>query len=350
MNTVRVDASRSYDIVIGKNLLEQTGKYASMIIKPCRAIIITDDIVDTLYSDCVKNSLEKSGFKTDKFVFKNGENSKSIQTYSNILEFLAESKISRSDIIVALGGGIVGDVAGFCAATYLRGIEFIQIPSTLLAAVDSSVGGKTGINLNAGKNLAGAFWQPSLVLCDYNTLETLPDDVFSDGIAEVIKYGVITSRGLFDLLSSGEYKNNIEDIITQCVTIKRDIVNKDEFDTGKRQLLNFGHTIGHCIEKLSNFKISHGHAIAIGMCVISKASFNAGLCDCDCTKDIEKALRTNNLPTKCDFTAEEIFDVAVSDKKRSGDFINIVIPKSIGNCVLHSIEIDELLDFIKLGL
>ncbi|MEG1614335.1 MAG: 3-dehydroquinate synthase [Oscillospiraceae bacterium] len=350
MNTVRVDASKSYDILIGTDLLKNTGELVCNVVSPCKAMIVTDDIVNSLYADCVKSSLEQSGFKTFKFVFKNGENSKSTGIFNDILESLAKNHINRGDIIIALGGGVVGDVAGFCASAYLRGINFVQIPTTLLSAVDSSVGGKTGINLKAGKNLAGAFWQPSLVICDYSTLDTLPRQVFADGIAEAIKYGVILSNELFELLSNGDIKNNIEQIITHCVTIKKDIVCKDEFDTGERQLLNFGHTIGHCIEKLSNFEISHGHAISIGMCVISKASFNAGLCENDLSKPIEYALVANGLPTRCDFDAKSIFELAVSDKKRFGQTINLVIPKEIGKCILYNINIEKLYKFIELGL
>ncbi len=350
MNTVKVNASKSYDILIGNGLLKDTGSLIKNVLPACKAIIITDDIVNSLYADCIQKSLSDNGFSTEKFVFKHGENSKNIQTYSQILEFLAQNEVTRSDIIIALGGGVVGDVAGFCAASYLRGINFVQIPTTLLACVDSSVGGKTAIDLNSGKNLAGAFWQPSLVICDYSVLETLSPDIFSDGISECIKYGVISSKELFEKLNNEEASHNIEEIITQCVKIKSDIVNEDEFDTGTRQLLNFGHTVGHCIEKLSDFKISHGQAVAIGMCVISKASFSYGLCDYDCTPKIESVLLSNKLPIRCDFDAESIFDIAVCDKKRSGKEINLVIPQRIGKCRLHSIEIDKLLDFIKLGL
>ncbi|NCC87448.1 MAG: 3-dehydroquinate synthase [Clostridia bacterium] len=350
MNSVRVDASKSYEVLIGSNLLKSTGELVRNVIKPCKAAIITDDIVDSLYANCVQNSLEQSGFDTCKYVFKNGECSKNISTFTSALEFLATNEISRSDVIIALGGGVVGDLAGFCASSYLRGIKFVQIPTTFLAAIDSSVGGKTGINLKAGKNLAGAFWQPSLVICDYSTLDSLPENVFADGIAEAIKYGVISSHKLFSTLLNGECKKNIEQIITQCVTIKRDIVNEDEFDLGTRQLLNFGHTIGHCIEKQSNFKITHGQAVAIGMCVISKAAFKSNLCDYDCSPKIEQALKANGLPTQCDFDAQTLFSVAVSDKKRTGNTINLVIPKEIGKCILFKIDINKLCDFIDLGL
>ncbi len=350
MNTVRINASKEYDILIGDDLLKDTGNFVSNVISPCKAIIITDDIVDSLYGNRVQTSLNNSGFNTQKYVIKNGEASKNIQNFTSILEFLAECKVSRSDVIIALGGGVVGDLAGFCASSYLRGIKFVQIPTTFLSEIDSSVGGKTGVNLNAGKNLVGAFWQPSLVICDYNTLKTLPDDIFSDGVAETIKYGVISSQELFDAITNGDIKNDVEQIISQCVTIKKDVVLEDEFDLDTRQLLNFGHTIGHCIEKQSNFKITHGHAVAIGMCVISKASFKAGLCDYNCTPKIENVLKKYNLPTRSPFDAKALFSTAVSDKKRMGDTITLVVPKKIGKCVLHKMEIDKLCNFINLGL
>lgn len=350
MITVNVNASKEYEILIDNNLLKDTGELVCNVCSPCKAVIITDDIVDSFYAGTVQTSLENSGFSTQKFVFKNGESSKSVQTLTDILEFLAQCKLSRSDLIIALGGGVVGDIAGFCASIYLRGIKFVQIPTTFLSAIDSSVGGKTGVNLESGKNLAGAFWQPSLVICDYSTLDTLPKEVFADGVAEAIKYGVISSKKLFDEIANNDISNNIEQIISECVSIKRDIVNEDEFDLGTRQLLNFGHTIGHCIEKQSNFKITHGHAVAIGMCIISKASFRAGLCDYDCTPEIISVLEKYNLPTVSPFDATTLFATAISDKKRMGDTITLVIPQKIGKCVLYKMDIDKLCDFINLGL
>ncbi len=350
MITVNVNASKEYEILIDNNLLKDTGELVCNVYPPCKAVIITDDIVDSFYAGTVQTPLEKSGFSTHKYVFKNGESSKSVQTLTDILEFLAQCKLSRSDLIIALGGGVVGDIAGFCASIYLRGIKFVQIPTTFLSAIDSSVGGKTGVNLESGKNLAGAFWQPSLVICDYSTLNTLPEDVFASGVAEAVKYGVISSKKLFDEIANNDISSNIEQIISECVSIKRDIVNEDEFDLGTRQLLNFGHTIGHCIEKQSNFKITHGHAVAIGMCIISKASFKSGLCDYDCTPEIINVLEKYNLPTVSPFDAKTLFATAVSDKKRMGDTITLVIPQKIGKCVLHKMEINKLCDFISLGL
>jgi 3-dehydroquinate synthase len=244
---------------------------------------------------------------------------------------------------------VVGDLAGFGAAVYLRGICFVQIPTTLLAAVDSSVGGKTAVDLVAGKNLVGAFHQPSLVICDYKTLDTLPDNVFSDGCAEVIKYGVINNKPLFELLSNG-IKDNIEEIIAICVKDKADIVSEDEFDTAKRQLLNLGHTVGHAIEACSSFEISHGSAVAMGKMIVTKAAVAMKLCEKSELERLEAALINADLPTNCQFSAKELTSVALADKKRSGDKITVVIPYSIGDSRLVKINVNELENFIEKGL
>lgn len=350
MKKVTVNASKKYNILIGNDILKDCGTQLSELFNNCKAVIVTDDIVNSLYSKTVEESLSNNGFEVVKYVFPNGEKSKNITTFTNILEFLAKEQITRSDIIIALGGGVVGDVAGFCASSYLRGINYVQIPTTLLAQIDSSVGGKTAINLDAGKNLAGAFWQPSLVICDYKTLDTLSDDIFSDGIAEAIKYSFLSSENLYKLLCSDNVKDNIEEIITECVTIKRDVVAKDEFDTGTRQLLNFGHTVGHCVEKLSNFKITHGKGVAIGMNIVVKSSYKSGISDTDLSNKLIDVLNKYNLPFECNYTANQLFNVAVNDKKRKGNTINLIVPKKLAKCEIHSIKINELEEFINLGL
>ncbi len=348
--TVKISASGTYEVIIESGIMEKVGEKCKELFKACKAILITDDKVAPLYLEKVRSSLQKSGFETAEFIFKNGEISKNIDTFSAILEFMAESKVTRSDIVVALGGGVVGDMAGFAASVFLRGIPFVQIPTTLLAMVDSSVGGKTAIDLKAGKNLAGSFYQPSLVLCDYLSLDTLEDSVFATGMAEVIKYGVIFDKNLFDLVKSGNVKENIEFIIKRCVELKRDVVQNDEHDTGERQLLNFGHTIGHAIEKCSDFSIPHGDAVAIGMVIASKASNAFGWSAENCTDEIIKALENNSLPVKCDFSANELFSVALNDKKRAGDKISLVIPEKMGHCVLKKVEINSVLELIKSGI
>ena len=350
MNTVKVSASKNYNIYIGKNLLDNCGERIKNELGVCSAAIITDDNVNALYADKVTASLENAGFGTVKFVFPHGEESKSIKVYSEILDFLAENHITRTDMIVALGGGITGDMGGFAAATFLRGIKFVQLPTTLLSAVDSSVGGKTAVNLTAGKNLAGSFYQPDMVICDYTTLDTLPKEIFADGCAEVIKYGVIMDEEFFGFLKNNDIRENIEYVITKCVELKRDIVNKDEKELGIRAVLNFGHTIGHAIEINSNFEISYGSAVAIGMIIAAKGAFKTGMCENDLSDVIKEVLLKNNLPVSCPFTAEALYKVSCSDKKRSGDTVKLIVPEKMGKCVGKKVPLTQMLAFIREGL
>ncbi|MBQ8228144.1 MAG: 3-dehydroquinate synthase [Clostridia bacterium] len=330
--------------------MSSAGERCKAIFGTCKVVLVTDDKVAPLYLEKVKASFVSAGYETVEFIFKNGEESKNIDTLSQLLEFMAENRVTRSDTVVALGGGVTGDMAGFAAAVFLRGIRFVQMPTTLLAMVDSSVGGKTAVDLKAGKNLAGAFYQPDLVLCDYNALDTLEPEIFAEGMAEVIKYGVIFDKDLFNLVKNSDVKKNIEKIITRCVELKRDVVEADEHDKGERQLLNFGHTIGHAVEKCSNFGISHGNAVAIGMVIAAKASYALGWVNENCTDDIIEALKNNSLPTESEFSAEELYDVTLNDKKRTGGTISLVIPEVMGKCVLKKVPVSQVLDFIKSGI
>lgn len=350
MNTVTVNASGKYDVLIGTNILQQIGFLVSRIRANCRAAIISDTNVWTIYGAIVTDSLEAASIPTYHYAFPAGEASKNGQTYLEILNFLAENKISRTDIVIALGGGVVGDIAGFTAATYLRGISYVQIPTSLLAMVDSSVGGKTAIDLPAGKNLTGAFKQPALVLCDVGTLGTLPADQFLDGCAEVIKYGMLYDADLIDYLLKTGPAFDRESVITKCVSYKRDVVQEDEFDTGIRQKLNLGHTIGHGIEAKSNYKISHGRAVAAGMAVVTKAAVRNGMCRDAVYHKLISLLKLFSLPIATDYTAEELYLSALSDKKRAGGSVNLIIPRAIGNCEIVPISVTELESFIKAGL
>ncbi|KXL53355.1 3-dehydroquinate synthase [Anaerotignum neopropionicum] len=350
MRSVKVNTSTEYDILIGKGLLTQVGKEVSKRVAPCKAAMITDSKVDSLFSATVALSLADAGFSVCKFVFPQGEGSKNIGTLSEILEFLAENEMTRQDIIIALGGGVVGDMSGFAAAIYQRGIKFVQIPTTFLAAVDSSVGGKTAIDLKAGKNLAGAFYQPKLVLCDTNALLTLPKEVFADGVAETLKYGVIGDEKLFHKVESLEFMQDLEETIEICVSMKRDIVMRDEFDNGERQLLNLGHTLGHSIEKLSNFTISHGHAVAIGLHLIAKAAEAKGIAECGLAERICKALVKNGLPIQTDFSVRQIAQGAFMDKKRRGGTISFVFPEKIGKCRIEKVPIEEVGQLVTVAM
>lgn len=344
MNTVTVSASKKYDIKIGKGLISTLSEEICRLGKVQKVCVVSDNNVFPLFGERIMKILSTTEFQTHSFVFPAGEQEKNAVTFLALLNKLADAQFTRSDIIVALGGGVVGDLAGFAAACYLRGIRFIQIPTTLLAAVDSSVGGKTAIDLSAGKNLAGAFWQPSLVLCDTDTLNTLPEDIFRDGCAEVIKYGVLYDPMLFTHLEEKGLSFDRERVITRCVELKRDVVMEDEFDTGARMKLNLGHTIGHGVELKSNFSVSHGKAVAIGMAIVSRTS------QCKDCQRILQLLEIFGLPTKTEYTADDLFLCALSDKKRTGGIVNLIIPNAIGDCSIAPTPVEQIKSFIQAGL
>lgn len=349
MRTVRVNTSKAYEILIGEGILSQVGEEVKKRLNPCpsKVALISDDTVLAFYGDVVEKSLSEVGFATCTYAFQAGEERKNINTLSDVLEFLAQEEMTRGDLIVALGGGVVGDLAGFAAGIYQRGIDFVQIPTTFLAAVDSSVGGKTAIDLKAGKNMAGVFHQPKMVLCDTKTLETLPETIFADGVAEALKYGVIGNEELFEQVARGILKEDIPQIIETCVAMKRDIVVKDEFDHGERQLLNLGHTLGHSIEKCSQFTLSHGYAVAIGMHLIAKVAEARGIAERGTAQRICEALIQNGLPTETIFPVCAVAQGAGMDKKRRGEFITFIFPEKIGKCRLEKIPLGELEDLVE---
>jgi len=344
MNTIRIQASKEYDVCIGDGLLSRLGELVTQVCKPQKIAIISDSNVWPLYGQVTKNSLEQAGFQVVNYVFPAGESSKNGATYLSVLNFLAENQLTRTDCIIALGGGVVGDLAGFAAATYLRGIDYIQVPTTLLAAVDSSVGGKTAIDLPAGKNLAGCFYQPKLVVCDINTLNTLPAPIFRDGCAEVIKYGVLFDPALFVHLEHAGCAFDRKTVITRCVELKNTVVAEDEFDAGRRMLLNLGHTVGHGIEAGSNFTISHGQAVSIGMAIVARS------CGCGDAQRIIGCLQRFGLPTKTTLDAQVLAEAALSDKKRSADAVKLILPEQIGKCRIVSTPVAQLQSFIEAGL
>ena len=349
MNIIHVDTSKKYDVIIGKNLIDIAGEEISKLMKPSKVLVISDDRVAPLYFDRLNAALSSSGFEVEKFAIPNGEASKNAENLIKILNFAAEKRFSRSDLFIALGGGVVGDLAGFAAAVYLRGIKLVQIPTTLLSAVDSSVGGKTAIDLDAGKNLAGAFYQPSLVLCDYTTLDTLTDEIFTDGVGEVIKYALLGNTELFDHLMKHGKDFDREYVITECVKMKRDIVCADEFDTGKRMCLNLGHTVGHAIESASAYAVSHGKCVATGMAVIALAAVKNGLCNSEVYDKIVEVLKKFGLPSKTDFDFDTLFKIMTADKKIMDGGITITVPTSLGECILKKMTLDEFKTFIKAG-
>lgn len=350
MTTVTVRASRPYEVTIGRGLLDTVGRQAAGQWKGRSAAVVSDSTVAPLYLNRVKDSLERAGFRVHSFVFPAGEDQKNGGTYLKLLEFLAARRLTRADGLIALGGGVVGDLAGFAAATFLRGIGFLQLPTTLLAAVDSSVGGKTAIDLTNGKNLAGAFYQPQAVLCDLDTLDTLPAEVFADGCAEVIKYAMIGDPALLARLETVDFRADPEELVARCVAQKRDLVEQDEFDTGARQLLNLGHTLGHGVEACSGYTVSHGRAVAIGMTLVTRAAVAFGRCPAEVLPRLRRLLERYGLPDATAYSAQALYEKTLSDKKRSGDTISLVVPIAWGASQLVRIPVSELPAWIERGL
>ena len=347
MKTLTVNAmSATYDIQIKKGILSECAKFISDVVRGKKAMIVTDTNVAPLYLDKVKDKLSSAGFETYSHIFTAGEESKHLGTVAGIYDSLSENEFTRKDFIVALGGGVCGDISGFVASTYMRGIDFVQIPTTLLSQVDSSVGGKTGVDTKYGKNLVGAFYQPKLVLIDPLTLNTLSDHYFADGMGEVVKYGCIRNAELFTMLENVDIKENIEDIILECLKIKRDVVVEDEKESGVRMILNFGHTAGHSIEKLAQFKKSHGECVAKGMVMITKASESLGITEVGTAKRIENLCSKCNLDTSCDYDIDTVARNAKNDKKGSDNNLSIILSDKIGSCFIHTIDKNEFANFL----
>ena len=333
MRKIHVNVSKPYDVLIGNGLINELPGLISPVCASKRLAIITDDIVAGLYLEKVEEELKERGFETISFIFQHGEQSKNINTLSDILEFLAANHIRRNDTLIALGGGVPGDITGLAAAIYNRGISVIQVPTTLLSAVDSSVGGKTAIDLKNGKNLAGAFWQPSMVVCDVDVIERLPDEIFNEGMAEVIKCNVIKALPIIDLIDNETLKARLEDVIYECVALKRDVVEQDEFDVkGIRNILNVGHTVAHAIEKLSGYTVSHGHAVGTGLYVEAEIARKLGLCDEETVLKIKTAVDAFDLPVKTPWSADTIAEAMKSDKKNRDAHIVFELPYRLGEC------------------
>lgn len=339
----------AYKIIIERGCIENTGAYARELFPGGgKAVVAGDSNVLPLYGQKVAGALREAGFSVYTCQFPAGEESKRLSTIESMYACFAENGLTRSDFVVALGGGVTGDMAGFAAATYLRGIKVIQIPTSLLAQIDSSVGGKTGVDLPQGKNLVGAFHQPSLVLIDPDTLSTLPGSFFSDGMGEAVKYGCIKSRGLFDTIKDTDIRDNIEKMIYNCVDIKRDAVEKDEFDNGERMLLNFGHTFGHALEKLYGYKkLTHGAAVGIGMVMMAKCGEAAGLTEPGTANAISCVLKKYSLPVWDDMDIEKIAGAVALDKKSRGGEINLIMLKKIGESFIYKVSHTKLLQMMR---
>ena len=330
---VNTEAKR-YSLKIGSGLFSDDNAYS--MLKNRKAVIVTDSNVAPLYGEGLLARLENLGIDAGIYVIPAGESSKCHNELIKIYNYLAAENITRNDFIVALGGGVTGDLAGFAASTYLRGINLLQIPTSLLAMVDSSIGGKVAVNLPAGKNLVGSFYQPEEVIIDPVLLGTLPDRHFADGMAEVVKYGCIRDSELFLMLENLENREevmkNIEDIIFRCCTVKKDIVEQDEKEKSLRMILNFGHTFGHAIEKCFSYETyTHGEAVSMGTVFISELSYKLGCCKKDAADRIRALLGKFSLPV--DFpklNAGEVFDAVIKDKKARTDIVNLGLIEDIG--------------------
>ena len=305
--------------------------------KARKAALVTDSTVDRLYGDAVARQIEATGLQVERIVFPAGEKSKTLETYAELVRGFAALELTRTDFAIALGGGVVGDLTGFAAATYLRGIGFVQIPTTLLAMVDSSIGGKTGVDIPEGKNLVGAFHLPKRIIRDVKFLETLPEKEMKNGLAEMIKTAVLFDEEMFGKLGSlGSLESlgstgALGPLIERTAGWKQKVVDEDFKEGGKRKLLNLGHTFGHAIEKVSNFAIPHGEAVAIGMRIVGKD-----------VPEIGRILDAYDYPKYEGFDNAKILAAIRSDKKRSGDSITLVVPRKIGECELVEMPMSDL--------
>lgn len=341
---INVNASKSYDIEIGRNLLSKIGEDILKIKSLCNVCIVTDDIVASLYGDIVFNSLKKAGYNVCMFTIPHGEKSKNIKSFSEILEYLASQNFKRNDLIVALGGGVVGDLAGFVAASYMRGVDFVQVPTTLLAMIDSSVGGKTAIDLPNGKNLVGAFYQPIKVIIDLKTLDSLPCTEYKNGMGEGIKYAMLMDNELESIVGEGvTCSSNIDRFVELCIRYKKYIVEEDEKESNLRRLLNLGHTFAHAIEKLSGYEIPHGLAVAQGLKIISDISIKQGkLAKCAYEK-LTTLLDRYDMHIDKEYSMQQMLDVIKLDKKAEGEYINVVMPYAFGDCRIEKLKIEDLI-------
>ncbi len=347
MRTVHVHTGKPYDIMIERGILDRCGAYVRELTQAEKVVVVTDDNVAPHYLWRVINALDQQGLQVKTHIFPAGEKSKTLDTIADIYKVLADFRMTRKDVLVALGGGVCGDMTGFAAATYLRGVGFMQIPTSLLAQVDSSVGGKTGVDLPQGKNLVGAFHQPFAVLIDPDTLKTLPDKFIADGMGEVIKYGCIKNAAFFDFLENENLTDRIEDVIEVCVSIKRDVVSRDEHEAGERMLLNFGHTLGHAIEKLRGFAgITHGMAVAVGMVLMARAGERNGHTEAGTADRIVRLCEKYGLPTEDSATVHGMAEAAKGDKKTAGSRINLVLLRKIGDSFTLNLPLNELEAFI----
>ena len=337
---IHVNTDKPYDVIVENGALDRVGTAVQPLFKAgSQAMIVSETNVFPIYGERLTKSLSAAGFKVSNFVFEAGEPQKQLSTVMQMYEAMAEKGFTRSDFIVTLGGGVAGDMGGFAAATFLRGIDFVQVPTSLLAQVDASVGGKTGVDLPFGKNLVGAFHQPRMVISDPETLSTLPDAYFIDGMGEVIKYGCIMDAELFGQLERGEVIDHLEETICRCVECKKILVEEDTTDKGRRMILNFGHTFGHALEKLTGFSsLSHGLAVGIGMVMAAEVGESFSVTEQGTAERIRAVLENYGMPTESEFDFSKVVEATALDKKSFGKTLNLILLKNIGDCVIHPVD------------
>ena len=357
MRKVKVAFSgKSYQVYIGAGLLAQTGRWLSESGFSGRLVIITDSTVNKLYGDVLNQGLAEDGFSANTLLVPEGEEQKSLETAGRLYHELTNCYAERTTPILALGGGVIGDLAGFVAATYLRGVPLVQIPTTLLAQVDSSIGGKVAVDHGHLKNMIGAFYQPRLVIADTSTLRTLPAEELANGLAEVIKSAAIQDEKFFAFLEENMDKiklldeGTLEEVVFQSVKIKAEVVEKDEMDLGLRNILNYGHTIGHALESVSDFNIGHGQAVAIGMLAAAKISNQMGILAENEIVRLKKVIEQAGLPTELpNLKTEEIIKAMKHDKKIRQDKVRFVLLESIGKVFITDEVSPSLVEKVLVG-
>lgn len=343
---IKVKTETPYNVIVENGAMDRIADILSAVYRAgTKVMIISDDNVHPIYGNRVRKNLESKGYRVFDYIFPAGEESKNINTIMEMYQALSEANFTKADIILTLGGGVTGDMGGFAAATFLRGIDYIHVPTSLLAQVDSSIGGKTGIDLEYGKNLVGAFYDPKIVITDPAVLKTLPKANFVDGMAEVVKYGCIMDTELFHDLETGMALRNLEHTICRCIECKRDVVQEDKLDKGRRMILNFGHTFGHALEKLYGFssEMPHGKAVAIGMATATRISETLKMTERGTSARLENLLELLELPTKSEYPIDKIIDATAMDKKSTGKKLNLIFLKDIGETFVHSTERNYLI-------
>ena len=356
MNTISVDlTSDSYQIYVGHHLLAQAGKLMRSHTSGSKILLVTHPDLNKLFGTELLTSLESAGYSVTTATVSTGEHAKSFESYQKLVSVLAEHRFTREDIVVGLGGGVIGDLAGFVAATYMRGCALVHIPTSLLAMIDSSIGGKTAIDLPFGKNLVGAFYNPRAVIVDLELLNSIPAPLLQDSCGELIKYGVLSGHELFNKISLARNPMQVIDVscrqelIQSCIEIKKSVVEADFKEAGSRKLLNLGHTLGHAIETLSNFELGHGSCVAAGTAMMAKACTKLGLCSYEDAKSITELTQSYELSTSTSFDVEELYSAALHDKKSHADSIDVALIYGIGDVRIERKSFAELKQLIELA-